>query len=132
MEILDHPNIVKFMDVYPTKAKKLCIVMEYAESGDIQSNYREVIKKAREENKQPEYWSQDKVLNWFTQICLGIKHLHDRKILHRDIKSQNIFVTKDGKMKVGDFGVAKVLSSTKSKAKTVIGTPYYLAPELVK
>ena len=51
MEILDHPNIVKFMDVYPTEAKKLCIVMEYAESGDIQSNYREVIKKAREENK---------------------------------------------------------------------------------
>ena len=51
MEILDHPNIVKFMDVYPSKSKKLCIVMEYAESGDIQSNYKPVIKKAREQNK---------------------------------------------------------------------------------
>jgi NIMA (never in mitosis gene a)-related kinase len=72
------------------------------------------------------------VLNWFTQICLALKHVHDRKILHRDLKSQNIFLTKKGMIKLGDFGIARVLSDTKSKAKTVVGTPYYLSPEIIK
>jgi NIMA (never in mitosis gene a)-related kinase len=57
-------------------------------------------------------FSEDQVMNWFTQICLAIKHVHDRKILHRDLKSQNVFLTKLGIVKLGDFGIAKVLSST--------------------
>jgi NIMA (never in mitosis gene a)-related kinase len=55
---------------------------------------------------------------------LAIKHVHDRKIIHRDIKSQNIFITKENKLKLGDFGISKILSNTKEIAKTVIGTPY--------
>ena len=51
-----------------------------------------------------------------------------RKILHRDIKGQNIFLTRDRKCKLGDFGIAKVLHQTMEKARTVIGTPYYLSP----
>ena len=131
LEILDHPNIVKFMEVYPSKKGKLCIVMEYADNGDLQGHMKKQIDAAKKSGGDVEYWSQDKVLNWFTQICLGVKHVHDRKILHRDIKSQNIFVTKSGKMKLGDFGIARVLNSTMSKAKTVMGTPYYLSPEIV-
>ena len=72
------------------------------------------------------------MLNWFTQISLALKHVHDRKILHRDLKSQNIFITKNGMIKLGDFGIARVLSDTRSKAKTVVGTPYYLSPEIIK
>jgi NIMA (never in mitosis gene a)-related kinase len=72
------------------------------------------------------------VLNWFTQICLAMKHVHDRKILHRDLKSQNIFLTKRNFVKLGDFGIARVLSHTKSAAKTVVGTPYYLSPEIIE
>lgn len=79
-----------------------------------------------------QYWSEDHVLNWFTQICLALKHVHDRKILHRDLKSQNIFLTKNNMIKLGDFGIARVLSETKSKAKTVVGTPYYLSPEIIQ
>jgi len=71
------------------------------------------------------------VLEWFTQICLGLKHIHDRKILHRDLKGQNIFLTKQGIVKIGDFGIAKVLSTTMQNARTVVGTPYYLSPEIV-
>ena len=52
------------------------------------------------------------MLEWFTQICLGLKHIHDRKILHRDLKGQNIFLTSKGIIKIGDFGIAKVLAST--------------------
>ena len=61
-----------------------------------------------------------------------MKHCHDRKILHRDLKAQNIFLTKNGIVKLGDFGIAKVLSSTVEKAVTVVGTPYYLSPEIIQ
>ena len=71
-------------------------------------------------------------MDWFTQICLAIKHIHDKKILHRDLKSQNIFLTKNGLIKLGDFGIAKCLNFTLDKARTVVGTPYYLSPEIVE
>ncbi len=74
-------------------------------------------------------------MNWFTQICLAVKHIHDRyffgyfrKIIHRDLKGQNIFMTQDNFVKIGDFGVATVLQKTIQKAKTVVGSPYYLSP----
>lgn len=79
-----------------------------------------------------EYFPEELVLSWFTQICLALKHCHDRKILHRDLKSQNIFLTKRNIVKLGDFGIARVLSNTKSIAKTVVGTPYYLSPEIIE
>ena len=60
-----------------------------------------------------------------------MKHIHDRKILHRDIKGQNVFLMKNGIVKVGDLGIARVLAHTKEFAKTMVGTPYYLSPEIV-
>jgi NIMA (never in mitosis gene a)-related kinase len=125
MEPLCHQNIICFREVYKTKSKKLCIVMEYADGGDLQTK----IKKVKEEKS---FLSEDEVLNFFTQICLAIKHLHDRKILHRDLKSQNIFLTNCGIVKLGDFGIAKVLSHTKEHVQTIVGTPYYLSPEIVE
>jgi NIMA (never in mitosis gene a)-related kinase len=77
-------------------------------------------------------FSENQILDWFTQICLALKHVHDRKILHRDLKTQNIFLTKDNKIKLGDFGIARVLSKTCDKAKTFVGTPFYLAPEIIE
>ncbi len=65
-------------------------------------------------------------------MCLALKHVHDRKIIHRDIKSQNVFLMKDNTIKMGDFGIARVLSCTREKAKTVVGTPYYLSPEIIE
>ena len=64
------------------------------------------------------------------QICLALKYVHDRKILHRDLKTQNIFLTSKGEIKIGDFGIARVLQSTYDFAQTAIGTPYYLSPEI--
>jgi serine/threonine protein kinase len=62
-----------------------------------------------------------------------MKHIHDRKIIHRDIKAQNIFLmAKDNSIRLGDFGVARVLDYTVAKAKTQVGTPYYIAPEILK
>jgi serine/threonine protein kinase len=59
-----------------------------------------------------------------------LKHVHDSNILHRDLKTQNIFLTADNMIKLGDFGIAKILNSQTEFANTVIGTPYYLSPEL--
>jgi len=63
-------------------------------------------------------------------MCLGMLYLHSNKILHRDIKTINMFLSKDNTIKIGDLGVAKMLNQTANMAHTVVGTPYYLSPEL--
>ena len=118
---LSHPNIIHFREVINDK-DYLYIVMDYADGGDLSM-------KIKEQNGK--FFQENKILDWFTQICLAIKHIHDRKILHRDIKSQNIFLMKNGQIKLGDFGIAKCLNQTIDKAKTYVGTPYYLSPEII-
>jgi len=125
LEALIHPNIICFREVYRTKKGKLCIVMDYAEGGDL-------AKKITEMQRKNALFSESQILDWFTQICLALKHVHDRKILHRDLKNQNIFITKDNTIKLGDFGIARILSNTREKAKTMVGTPYYLSPEIIE
>ena len=73
---------------------------------------------------------EQKVWSYFIQMCLGMEYLHQKKILHRDIKSMNVFLSKEDRLRIGDLGVAKVLSHTAAFAKTIVGTPYYLSPEL--
>ena len=75
-------------------------------------------------------YSEDQILDWFVQMALGIKHVHDRKVLHRDLKTQNIFMNSNGSIQIGDFGIARVLQHTQDCARTAIGTPYYLSPEI--
>lgn len=123
IEHLSHANIVKFIEVFKTKRGKLCIVMDYADGGDLGL-------KIKDQRGRP--FAESQILDWFTQMCLGMKHVHDRKIIHRDLKGANVFLTKKGIVKIGDFGIAKVLSHTVQKAKTMVGTPYYLSPEIVQ
>jgi NIMA (never in mitosis gene a)-related kinase len=61
---------------------------------------------------------------------MALQHVHDRQIVHRDLKSQNVFLTSKGIVKLGDFGIARVLDGTGDCARTQIGTPYYLSPEI--
>lgn len=60
------------------------------------------------------------------QIGNALVYIHDRKILHRDIKTSNIFLTSNGTVKLGDFGISRVLDNTNDKAQTVVGTPFYM------
>jgi len=101
----------------------LNIVMEYCESGDL-SKYLSI------KRNLVKILNEDLVWKYFIQISLGIGYLHAKKILHRDLKSMNIFLTKNNDVRIGDLGVAKVLSGTSLFAKTYIGTPYYLSPEI--
>jgi len=96
--------------------------MEYCDGGDL-SQYLNI-------NQQlNKYLPEDKIWRFFINICLGLSHIHAKKILHRDMKCMNMFMYKDGTIKIGDLGVAKVLMQTQF-AKTFIGTPYYLSPEI--
>ncbi|XP_033112645.1 serine/threonine-protein kinase Nek4-like isoform X2 [Anneissia japonica] len=69
-------------------------------------------------------------MHYFVQVVLAVQYIHSQKILHRDLKTQNVFVTKMGLVKLGDFGIAKSLDQTLDKASTCVGTPCYLSPEL--
>lgn len=91
----------------------------------------DLAKKIETARVQSSFFSENQILDWFTQICLALKHVHDRKIIHRDLKSSNIFLTKENRIKLGDFGIATKLASTFEKAKTIIGSPYYLSPEII-
>lgn len=77
------------------------------------------------------YFSEHEILDLFCQIAMAIKTCHNGQVLHRDIKAQNVFLTKDMQVKLGDFGVSRVLEHSKSKAVSTIGTPYYLSPEII-
>jgi len=120
---MNHPNIVKFEEVFMTRKGRLCIVMDYADGGDVHMAIKSLEGKLIPEAR---------ILEWFAQICFALKHVHDRKVLHRDLKTQNVFLMETGQIKLGDFGIAKVLESTKDYAKTMVGTPYYLSPEIIE
>ncbi|KAF6034950.1 NEK1 [Bugula neritina] len=117
---LQHPNIVSYKESFE-EIGNLYISMDYCDAGDLF---------AKINAQRGVLMAETQVLDMFVQICLAMKHIHDRKILHRDIKSQNIFITQGGIMKLGDFGIAKIMNSTVELARTCIGTPYYLSPEI--
>lgn len=117
---LDSPFIVKYFDSF-VEHKVLNIVMEFCEKGDLSKLIKAQMGRLLPE---PRIWS------FFLQMCLGLEYLHSKKILHRDIKSMNVFMAKEDSLRIGDLGVAKVLSNTAAFAHTMVGTPYYLSPEL--
>uniref|UniRef100_A0A2K5QRF1 non-specific serine/threonine protein kinase n=1 Tax=Cebus imitator TaxID=2715852 RepID=A0A2K5QRF1_CEBIM len=120
---MKHPNIVAFFNSFQENGR-LFIVMEYCDGGDLMK---------RISRQRGVLFSEDQILSWFVQISLGLKHIHDRKILHRDmdIKTQNIFLSKNGMVaKLGDFGIARVLNNSMELARTSVGTAYYLSPEI--
>jgi len=84
----------------------------------------------KRKKKQNEFFPEPVILNWFLQICFALDYVHQQKILHRDIKTTNIFVTSSGAVKLGDFGISKLLENTEDAAMTVVGTPYYMSPEV--
>ena len=130
---LNSEYVVKYYDSF-IEENNLNIIMEYCENGDL-STYMKEYKEKTLSNKSifSNYESlslpDDIIWKMFIQISLGLYDIHKKKILHRDLKTLNIFLTKDYKCKIGDLGVAKILNGT-NYAKTFVGTPYYLSPEI--
>ena len=119
---LNHKNIIGYKDSFiHRRTSTLNIIMEYADDGNIQSKIKENIRRRS-------YFSENTIWNWVIQIVEGIFYLHSNKIMHRDLKGSNIFLMKNGTLKVGDLGVSKIAKM--GLAHTQTGTPYYSAPEI--
>ena len=123
-KILSSINSIYVVKYYDSFEENNClnIVMEFCDGGDL-SLFLQKNKKTKI------LLNEDLVWTLFLKITIGLAAIHNLKILHRDLKALNIFLTKELDVKIGDLGVAKILTHTKY-AKTFIGTPYYLSPEI--
>ena len=121
---LSHPNIVEFYRAFSHVASTY-VVLEICENGSL----ADAIKKRK-------YFTMPEIRRFMIQTCGAIKYLHQRSIVHRDLKTGNLFLDKDMNVKVGDFGLAALLVSPNDlsaiRRSTMCGTPNYLAPEVLE
>ena len=135
---LDNPFIVKLYEVFSLNqnyelldykgeekddTQMMCLVLELCENGDLND-------KIREKKQKNERFSENEILQYFYEILQGLYYLHKNRVIHRDLKTLNIFLTENNHIKIGDFGVSKKLINNNIYAYTFVGTPYYLSPEI--
>ena len=108
---------------FDEKDNTLCIVMEFADRGDL---YQKIV----QHKKSAIFFEESDIWRIFIQLVKGLKSLHDLKILHRDMKSANVFLFSNGSAKLGDLNVSKV--AKRGLGYTQTGTPYYASPEVWK
>jgi serine/threonine protein kinase len=126
---LKHPNIVRYYDrIIDKKNTKIFIIMEYCEGGDIGA----LIKRCK---KNKEHIAEDVIWKIFTQLVLALHECHTNKggkIMHRDLKPSNVFLDCENNVKLGDFGLSRMLSNESTFAYSHVGTPYYMSPEQIE
>jgi len=116
---LNHPNIIGYYDSF-LHNNRINIVMEHAPNGDLHGKIQA---------QGAHTFKEDRITSWLAQILAAIRHIHGQKMIHRDIKPQNVFLTANDEAKIGDFGITKVMAH-QSMARTQIGTPFYISPEI--
>lgn len=124
---LRHPNVVRYYDrIINRETTKIYIVMEYCENGDL-SQY---IKRCKQ---KMQHIDESKIWHVAFQVVLALYECHRRKerVLHRDVKPANIFLDSQNNVKLGDFGLARILGPESMFAYTNVGTPYYMSPEQI-
>nr|VDC92952.1 unnamed protein product [Brassica oleracea] len=119
---LNHKNIVKYLGSLKTKTH-LHIILEYVENGSLAN-----IIKPNKFGPFPE----SLVTVYIAQVLEGLVYLHEQGVIHRDIKGANILTTKEGLVKLADFGVATKLNEADVNTHSVVGTPYWMAPEVIE
>ena len=119
---INHKNIIAYKEsFYEEQTNTLNLILEYADGGDLQS-------KISAHKNLKKYFNEKIIWSLFIQMLQGIKALHDKNIVHRDLKSANIFLMKNGICKLGDLNVSKEVKSDLLKTQT--GTPYFASPEV--
>ncbi|CAK4696069.1 unnamed protein product [Aphanomyces euteiches] len=120
MEKLHHPNIIEYYDsILSRNHRHVFIVMAYCSGGDLHAKLCSKRKLV----------SETTICLWFVQICLGLHGMHAHRIVHRDVKSHNIFISTNGHLVLGDLGIARELEPSEL-AQTFVGTPCFLSPEV--
>uniref|UniRef100_A0A3P8ZNS6 non-specific serine/threonine protein kinase n=1 Tax=Esox lucius TaxID=8010 RepID=A0A3P8ZNS6_ESOLU len=120
LSILQHNNIIAYFNHFMDK-DTLLIELEYCNGGNLYDKINQ---------QKGELFSEEDVIWYLYQVASAVAHIHKAGILHRDIKTLNIFLTKTNLIKLGDYGLAKKLDSQFAMAETCVGTPYYMSPEL--
>ncbi|KAG7391092.1 Protein unc-50 [Phytophthora pseudosyringae] len=125
MEKLRHPNLIRLLNSFvgPSPLRQQHIVMEFCSGGDLRTFLNAY-------GKQTHCLGEDKIWYWFVQLALGLHHMHQQRVLHRDLKTANVFLSNAGYVVLGDLGIARTLASG-DMAATIIGTPLYMAPEVL-
>ena len=131
---IKHPNIISYKEAFADKSSEsLCIVMELVDMGDLYGQIMKNLKKQGSTIPQAEleYEGLKEEFVWkvFIQVLKGLKAMHDLNIMHRDLKSANVFLNQDDTVKLGDMNVSKV-ASRDGLNFTQTGTPYYASPEV--
>jgi NIMA (never in mitosis gene a)-related kinase len=121
---LDHPNIIKYIDHFVSEKGFFSLISEFAPNGTL----KDII---MNEDKRPK--TEKEIRKYFTMMCEGLNYLHSKNIIHRDFKPDNIFIGSDGLLKIGDFGLSKIMSASQflASSKKICTGPLYKAPELV-
>lgn len=122
---LSHPNIVQYIDrIVDSPRSTIYIVMEHCTGGDLESLLRSC-------RKKDDFIAEDVIWKLFMQIVSALKECHcrEQKVVHRDIKPSNVFLDSACNVKVGDFGLARILGEESEFAETRAGSPYYMSPE---
>lgn len=125
---LRHANVVQCYGYFwEFESRSLFVVLEYCGAGDL---HKEL--KFRKRQSKPDHFKDSEVWDIFAQILSGLRYLHSKGIVHRDIKCMNLFLTNDGQIKIGDLGVSRQMSENTVFLNSFYGTPLYLSPELVE
>ena len=123
---INNHNVVKYYSSFEHN-DKLYILMEYCENGDL----RKFIEEFKQNKQNEELLNQKVLLLILLDICNGLKEIHNKNIIHRDLNPENIFISKDYKIKIGDFGISKQLNNYNMYANTQNGKFLYMAPEML-
>ena len=121
---INNEYVVKYYESF-SDANSFNIVMEYCDGLDL----RKFINEHKKRNK---FIKKELIYQIISDICLGIKEIHNKKVIHRDLKPDNLFIGGDLKIKIGDFGISKQLNNYNEYAKTQVGTLRYVAPEIIR
>jgi len=132
LKILRHQNVVGYNESFfigsAAGSRALVIIMEYCDCGDLHEFIRDRVRDGK-----PEHLDERQIMQWFVQVLVALQHIHSQNVLHRDLKSSNLFLTDSCRtLKIGDFGISRVLEGTQDAAVTVVGTPYYMSPEVCR
>nr|XP_045255647.1 myosin-IIIa isoform X4 [Macaca fascicularis] len=124
----DHRNVVRFYGIYFKKDKvngdKLWLVLELCNGGSVTDLVKGFLKRG-------ERMSEPLIAYILHEALMGLQHLHNNKTIHRDVKGNNILLTTEGGVKLVDFGVSAQLTSTRHRRNTSVGTPFWMAPEVI-